>query len=387
MSALQGAEHVPMPDDNDVLSDDEQDHAKPAAPRRLPSRLRSPSGRWSSSSSSLLPDGPDPRDEDEDDHAAHSPPPRLKHRAYSRSKLAQRADLKLQAVAAFKGAFSASASPQSSHLQDHVPRAGDPDDSQAAEHVPMPDDHDVLSDDEQDHAKPAAPRRLPSRLRSPSGRWSSSSSSLLPDGPDLRDEDEDDHAARSPPPRLKHRACSRHMMAQRTKLQAVAAFNAVRPSAVRADVSQHRSHLSAESSPHRMASAPAVPTHLAASADLDWRTYLRSHSASIERNLSDAANAVMLVRPSDPLAALADELRQRAPGGRRVHHHQHQYSSVATGMQQRTTPWAEEDARCELEEALEAALDAALDVLPHEPLGWMATYVGQLSRSQGRAPA
>ena len=121
-----------------------------------------------------------------------------------------------------------------------------------------------------------------------------------------------------------------------------------------------------------------VGTPLMLTASQGWRTYLQMHLSTLETVLSAAATASILARAPRPLRRLAYELDLRTPG--------HEASSKeGQDMDAETAEaWSEEASRRELEQAIEIAVDAALEALPLEPIGWVASYVHNLSVS---APA
>lgn len=104
-----------------------------------------------------------------------------------------------------------------------------------------------------------------------------------------------------------------------------------------------------------------------------WRAYLRSHLTRLEAVLSDAATAALIARPLDPLAGLASELAVRA-AERDAHTAGGRVSNVGKGV----ATHSEAAQLALLESVLTEALEAALDVLPTDPLGWIAARVQQM---------
>ena len=107
-----------------------------------------------------------------------------------------------------------------------------------------------------------------------------------------------------------------------------------------------------------------------------WRGYLRQHLALLEDNMAAAATATIAACPERPLMRLAAELDTRVVGNaRHVSEPPSETKSAAAEAPPPLTLEREEQMRLELEGALEAALDAALDVLPAEPLLFLAEHI------------
>ena len=111
--------------------------------------------------------------------------------------------------------------------------------------------------------------------------------------------------------------------------------------------------------------------------------WLHAHLTRLESALSEAAHAAMEAQPRDPLSQLASELAARANtkaggggGGARA--------GESARPAETAVAWAEEAARTELEEVLNGALEAAIDVMPAEPLSFVARHVMQMAAERRR---